>query len=401
MSFRCSHWTLLAIAAGACKTPPTPPTPPAPSASAASPLSAPAVALPLEQLSDGRFSASPPPAPSAAADAATEPKPPFSPTDAGQKTLPAQVRADLELPFLGTLGGERVVFRLTKTRMVLEARYFLEATGIDVLLKGRIRSDGSFVLKEKDSAAEWSGTLHGDQLTATRTLADSTLELLATRAPIASGPNWKPVYLATKRIPARCPDAGDQSAKFEYLEFVGAFSPELEAELNHELAPSRDAIDCGAARHPRTESRVLFNADGFVSIELRYVILYAPAFAAPSTWEQRYRTYSLVAQKALTTDEVFEHAFAGREAQNVFRKYVEAARSADPALVKTEAKHPVAIDLNDDSFAAEGTGVGFISGSNAVAWGGILIPYTELVKLEYLKPTSALAPLAFRGSKAQ
>ena len=313
--------------------------------------------------------------------------------------MPIDGSADVEVPFRGTLAGESVVFRLTKTRALLEARYFTEAAGTDVQAKGRIRADGSFVLKEKDSAAEWSGTLHGDQLTGTRTLADSKLELSAKRARAAGGPNWTPVYLATKRIPAKCPDGGGHSAKFEYLEFVGAFSPEREAELNREFVPSRDAMGCGLSVHPRLESRLLFNADGIVSIEQRKVVLHTFALG-PAYWVQRYRTYSLAAQRQLTTDEVFEDAFFDRQVENVFRKHIEAARSADPAL-EMEAKHPININRNDDSFAAEGTGVRFISGSAAFPWGGILIPYAELSELKYLKRASALAPLAFRGSKAQ
>jgi len=309
--------------------------------------------------------------------------------------------ADVELPYRGTLGSERVVFRLTKTRALLEVRYFDEVAGTDVLAKGRIRPDGSFVLKEKDSAAEWSGALHGDQLTGSRTLADSKLELSATRTPTASGPNWAPVYLATKRIPARCADAGGHSAKFEYLEFVGAFSPEREAELNRELVPSRDAMGCGVSQHPRMESRVLFNADGIGSIEQRETTLYNLPSVPASDWDQHYRTYALAAQKQLTTDEVFEDNIAGRSGETFFRKFVEAARGTDPGLDESEKVRPSKVNLNDHCFAVEATGVRFISQQNPAAWSGVLIPYAALIQGGVLKRTSAIAPLAFRGSKAQ
>ena len=402
-SSRCWHWGPIALFAWACKSSPT--APPAPSASAApSPVSptadvrpsastTAALSAPAVNVSAAPASASPEGSASAASGSA---RPTSSAPVAVLPTTAAG--ADVELPYRGTLGSERVVFRLTKVRALLEVRYFSEATGIDVPAKGRIRPDGSFVLKEKDSAAEWSGALHGDQLTGSRTLADSKLELSATRTPTASGPNRTPVSLATKRIPASCPDGGGHSAKYEYLEFVGAFAPEREAELNRELVPGRKELSCTSSEHTRMESRVLFNADGIVSIEQRRVVLNTFSVSSPE-WVQRYRTYSIAAQRQLTTDEVFEGPILSRDAERVFRKHLDATRSVDPALVETEKSHAAVINLDNYSFAAEGTGVRFISGSAGSPWGGILIPYAELSELKYLTRTSALAFLAFREEK--
>ena len=216
------------------------------------------------------------------------------------------VEALLEVPYRGTLGGEHIVLRLTQTRSVLDGRYFAERTGVDVPLKGNVQRDGRFVLTEKGSKARWNGTLRGEFLSGSRQLGDAKDELTATRVKQAGGPGWEPVFIAMKRIPPSCSDGASDVAKFEYPEFVGAFSPEHEADINHGFLPSEDFVRCSRDDYRRLEFRVLYDADGVASLERREVHFQSiTAKKRAPDWSIEYQSYSLSAQKRLQFDEVF------------------------------------------------------------------------------------------------
>ena len=322
--------------------------------------------------------------------------PEASAPDAGpSEAKPLAEQPEIEVPYRGTLGGDHVVVRLTQTQSILEGRYFDESSGIDVHLKGHLARDGTFTLKEKGSSARWSGALRGEQLGGKRQLGKVKLDLTAVRVKRAVGPAWEPVFIATKRLTPSCRDGASDIPNFEFPEFVGAFSPEREADINREFLPSEDFLRCSANDYQRLEFRVLYDANGMASIERResHFQSIVAKERAPN-WSIEYRAYSLSAQKRLEFDEVFPASHSDQAVKELFRSHLAEARLIDPGLKGSRNDQMDSLGLQTNNLSVEGNGIRLISAINQAPWNGVLIPYAELIEKNLVAPSSPIASLA-------
>ena len=316
--------------------------------------------------------------------------------------------APVDVPYRGTLGTDHVVVRVTRTGSILEGRYFIESDGIDVPLRGTVRADGTFTLKQKGKQARLTGTLRDEHLVGTLFEGSEKRDLAADRVTRPTDPNWAPVFVANKRFIPDCKtkDGGKADYEYAYLEVVGAFSPEIEAQINEQLKPDERTTECVGAQTNRLEPRVLFNAAGLLSVELRKG--HTEAFAkrrGPTSWTQEYRSYSLVAEKRLLREDILELQPSGVLADLV-RAHVELARKTDTKIQAATEAIMGTFDERDDHFGVESGGIRFISiwllaSEQSAPWDGVVVPYAELREKKLLLRESPIAHLAWTDAKEQ